>query len=446
MKKMYIRHASELVTCRGKGPKRGSEMADIGLIQDGAVLLADGRIEAVGTTKELDQRLGLDLEQTDVLQPATGSCSFQAAETADTRINGQPVSVLNAFGKTVLPGFVDSHTHFIFGGFRADEFSWRLKGDSYMSIMERGGGINATIRPTKEASEEELVAVGMDRLNRMAEFGVTTVEGKSGYGMDCDTELKQLRVMKELDRRHPLDVVSTFLGPHSVLPEYKGREREFLDHMLTRVMPLVREENLAEFADIFCEKNVFSIEDSEYYLNQAKKLGFRLKIHADEMYPLGGSELAARVGAVSADHLLKASDEGIRQMAEAGVISTLLPATAFCLKEEYAPARKMIDSGCAVALASDLNPGSCFTNSIPLLIALGCIYMNMSIEEVITALTINGAAAVGRADTIGSIEEGKQADILIMKYPSISYLPYHTAVSQAETVIKKGEIIFSKKW
>ncbi len=446
MKKMYIRHASELVTCRGKAPKRGSEMSDIGLIQDGAVLLADGRIEAVGTTKELDQRLGLDLGQADALQPATGSASFQAAETADIRINGQPVSVLNAFGKTVLPGFVDSHTHFIFGGFRADEFSWRLKGDSYMSIMERGGGINATIRPTKEASEEELIAVGMDRLNRMAEFGVTTVEGKSGYGMDCDTELKQLRVMKELDRRHPLDVVSTFLGPHSVLPEYKGREREFLDHMLTHVMPLVREENLAEFADIFCEKNVFSIEDSEYYLNQAKKLGFRLKIHADEMYPLGGSELAARVGAVSADHLLKASDEGIRQMAETGVISTLLPATAFCLKEEYAPARKMIDSGCAVALASDLNPGSCFTNSIPLLIALGCIYMNMSIEEVITALTINGAAAVGRADTIGSIEKGKQADILIMKYPSIAYLPYHTAVSQVETVIKKGEIIVSKKW
>ena len=446
MKKMYIRHASELITCRGKAPKRGSEMSDIGLIQDGAVLLADGHIEAVGTTKELDQRLGLDLEQADVLQPATGSGSFQAAETADIRINGQPVSVLNAFGKTVLPGFVDSHTHFIFGGFRADEFSWRLKGDSYMSIMERGGGINATIRPTKEASEEELIAVGMDRLNRMAEFGVTTVEGKSGYGMDCDTELKQLRVMKELDRRHPLDVVSTFLGPHSVLPEYKGREREFLDHMLTHVMPLVREENLAEFADIFCEKNVFSIEDSEYYLNQAKKLGFRLKIHADEMYPLGGSELAARVGAVSADHLLKASDEGIRQMAETGVISTLLPATAFCLKEEYAPARKMIDSSCAVALASDLNPGSCFTNSIPLLIALGCIYMNMSIEEVITALTINGAAAVGRADTIGSIEKGKQADILIMKYPSIAYLPYHTAVSQVETVIKKGEIIVSKKW
>lgn len=269
-------------------------MADIGLIEDGAVLLSDGRIEAVGTTKELDQRLGLDPKQADALHHETASISSQAAEPADTELNGQPATTLNAWGKTVLPGFVDSHTHFIFGGFRADEFSWRLKGDSYMSIMERGGGINATIRPTKEASEEDLIAAGMDRLNRMAEFGVTTVEGKSGYGMDCETELKQLRVMKELDRRHPLDVVSTFLGPHSVLPEYKGREREFLDYMLTQVMPLAKKENLAEFADIFCEKNVFSIEDSEYYLNQAKKLGFRLKIHADEMYPLGGGELAAR--------------------------------------------------------------------------------------------------------------------------------------------------------
>ena len=272
------------------------------------MLLSDGRIEAVGTTKELDQRLGLDPNQSDALHHETASISSQAAEPADTELNGQPATILNAWEKTVLPGFVDSHTHFIFGGFRADEFSWRLKGDSYMSIMERGGGINATIRPTKEASEEDLIAAGMDRLNRMAEFGVTTVEGKSGYGMDCETELKQLRVMKELDRRHPLDVVSTFLGPHSVLPEYKGREREFLDYMLTQVMPLVKKENLAEFADIFCEKNVFSIEDSEYYLNQAKKLGFRLKIHADEMYPLGGGELAAR-----ASRLCGSPAEGLRR-------------------------------------------------------------------------------------------------------------------------------------
>lgn len=417
MKKRYIRHASELVTCKGSAPKHGKEMADIGLIKDGAVIIHDDKIVAVGTTEELDK-------QVDVKE----------------------YEVIDATGKTVMPGFVDSHTHFIFGGYRADEFSWRLKGDSYMSIMECGGGINATVVPTREATEEELMEAGEERLNRMLEFGVTTVEGKSGYGMDCDTELKQLRVMKKLDEKHPVDIVRTFLGPHSVLPEWKGKEREFIEEQLRVVMPKVKEENLAEFADIFTEKNVFNIEDSEYYLTEAKKMGFKLKIHADEIYQLGGSELAARVGAVSADHLLKASDEGIRQMRDAGVISTLLPATAFSLKEEYAPGRKMIDEGCAVAIASDLNPGSCFTNSIPLLVALGCIYMNMSIEEVITALTINGAAAVDRADVVGSLEPGKQADIVFLKYPSIHFMPYHTGINLVETVIKKGETVYHKEW
>lgn len=417
MKKRYIRHASELVTCKGKAPKHGKEMADIGLIKDGAVIIHDDKIVAVGTTEELDKQ-----------------------------VNAEEYEVLDASGKTVLPGFVDSHTHFVFGGYRADEFSWRLNGDSYMSIMERGGGINATVNPTRSATEEELVEAGRERLNRMLEFGVTTVEGKSGYGMDCETELKQLRAMKKLDEIHPVDVVRTFLGPHSVLPQWKGKEREFIEKQLTEVMPKVREEDLAEFADIFTEKNVFSVEDSEYYLTEAKKMGFKLKIHADEIYQLGGAELSARVGAVSADHLLKASDEGIRQMKEAGVISTLLPATAFCLKEEYAPGRKMIDEGCAVALASDLNPGSCFTNSIPLLVALGCIYMNMSIEEVITALTINGAAAVDRADRVGSLEPGKQADIVFLIFPSIHYLPYHTGINLVETVIKNGETVYHKEW
>ena len=417
MKKRYIRNAAELVTCKGQAPKKGKDMADIGLIYDGGVLIHDDKIFAVGTTEELDKMVNLD-----------------------------EYEVIDASGKTVLPGFVDSHTHYIFGGYRANEFSWRLKGDTYMSIMERGGGINATVVPTKEATLEELVEIGKERMNRMLEFGVTTVEGKSGYGMDCDTEIKQLRAMKKLDEIHPVDVVTTFLGPHSVLPQYKGKEREFIDMLLTEVMPIVKEENLAEFADIFCEKNVFEIEDSEYYLTKAKEMGFKLKVHADEIVSLGGAELAARCGAVSADHLLKASDEGIRQMAESGVISTLLPATAFCLKEPFAPARTMIDSGCAVALASDLNPGSCFTNNIPLLVALGCIYMGMSIEEVITALTINGAAAVDRADTIGSLEPGKKADIVFLKFPSIHYMPYHTTINLVETVIKNGETVYHKEW
>lgn len=415
MNRCLIRHASELVTCRGKAPRRGGEMNDAGIIKDGAVLMCDDKIEAVGTTSQVEA--GINLEECQIIE---------------------------AQGRTVLPGFVDSHTHFIFGGFRADEFAWRMKGDSYMSIMERGGGINATVTATRQASQEELAALGRERLDAMLEFGVTTVEGKSGYGLDCETELRQLRAMKQLNETHPIDIVPTFLGPHSVLPEYKGRQREFLDKQITEVLPLVKAENLAEFADIFCEDNVFSVEDSRYYLNRAKEMGFKLKLHADEMVPLGGAELAAEVGAVSADHLLQASDEGIRRMAEKGVISTLLPATAFCLKEPFARGRKMIDEGGAVAIASDLNPGSCFTNSIPLLIALGCIYMQLSIEEVITALTINGAAAVGRADTVGSLEPGKKADAVILKYPSIQYLPYHTGINLVQTVLKNGKVVYQK--
>lgn len=415
MNKKFICHAAELVTCKGTGAKHGKEMSDIGLIPDGAVIIHDDRIVKVGTTAELEKTINLS-----------------------------EYTVIDASGKTVMPGFVDSHTHFIFGGYRADEFSWRLRGDSYMSIMERGGGINATVSKTREATLEELKEAGRDRLKRMLEFGVTTVEGKSGYGLDKDTEIKQLRTMKQLNGEQPVDIVTTFLGPHSVLPEFKGKEREFLTKMLTEVMPQVKEEGLAEFADIFCEKNVFSVEDSRYYLTEAKKMGFKLKIHADEMVQLGGAELAAQVGAVSADHLLQASDQGIADMAKAGVISTALPATAFCLKEDFARVRKMIDEGAAVAIASDLNPGSCFTNSIPLLIALSCIYMNLSIEEVITALTINGAAAVDRADEIGSIEEGKKADIIFLKYPSIHFLPYHTAINLVETVMKNGEIVLTR--
>lgn len=412
MRKKIIIHASELVTCAGKAPKCGREMSEIGLIRDGAVVIDGDTIAETGKTE-------------DVLK----------------KVNPKEYDIIDASGKTVLPGFVDSHTHFIFGGYRADEFSWRLKGDSYMSIMERGGGINATVTKTREASLEELVSVGMERLDQMLRFGVTTVEGKSGYGLDRDTELKQLYAMRQLQREHPIDIVTTFLGPHSVLPEYKGREREFLEKMISEVMPAVREEHLAEFADIFCEKNVFSIEDSRYYLTEAKKMGFRLKIHADEMAPLGGAELAAEVGCVSADHLLQATGEGIQAMAKSGVISTLLPATAFCLKEEFANGRKMIDEGCAVAIASDWNPGSCFTNSIPLLAALGCIYMNLSIEEVITALTINGAAAVGREEQIGSIEKGKKADIIFLRFPSIHFIPYHTGINLVEKVMKNGEFV-----
>lgn len=411
MKKLIIKNASELVTCRGKAPKKGSDMSNIGIIYNGSVVIEDGII--------------VDVDE---------------AVNISSRYDESEYEVIDASEKAVLPGFIDSHTHLIFGGYRADEFSWRLRGDTYMSIMERGGGITSSVRATRSTVLEEFVETGRKRLDKMMAFGVTTVEGKSGYGLDEETEIRQLEAMRILNESHPVDIAATFLGPHSVLPEWKGKEDEFIDYMI-EVMKKVRERNLAEFADIFCEKNVFSIEQSRRFLKSAKEMGLKLKIHADEIVRLGGAELAAELGAVSADHLLQASDEGIRMMAEKDVVATLLPATAFCLKEDYARARDIIDSGCAVALATDFNPGSCFTNSVPLVIALAAIQMRMSVEEIITALTINAASALSRQDSIGSIEAGKKADIIILEFPSIHFLPYHAGVNIVETVIKNGVVV-----
>ena len=270
-------------------------------------------------------------------------------------------------------------------------------------------------------------------------MGVTTVEAKSGYGLDKETELRMLEALRLLaeDEENKVDIVPTFLGAHAVPAEYKGRTGEYVDFLIREVLP--EASRLAEFFDIFTEKNVFEIEDSRRMLQAAADSGMKLKLHADEIVQLGGAELAAECRAVSADHLLHVSDAGIKAMAEAGTVATLLPLTAFALKEEYAPARKFIDAGCAVALATDLNPGSCFSGSIPLTIALACIYMKMSVSETLTALTLNGAAAVDRADSIGSIEPGKRADILILHFDTLDALPYYVGMNCVDKVIKNGE-------
>lgn len=413
---ILIKNAAELVTCSGFQAKKGKEMSDLHIIEKGTVVVENGIIKAVGPTEEILK-------------------SFPE----------ENYEVIDATGKAVLPGFVDSHTHVVFGGYRAEEFSWRLRGDSYMSIMERGGGILSSVKATKEAAKEELFKSAMARLDSMLSFGVTTVEGKSGYGLDHETEIKQLEVAKEVNEAHVVDVISTFLGAHAVPKEYKGKEEVLVNFFIEKVMPEVAERKLAEFCDIFCEQNVFSVEQSRRLLTKAKEMGFKLKLHADEIVQLGGAELAAELGAVSADHLLQASDEGIRAMAEAGVITTLLPGTAFSLKEDFARARYMIENNCAVALATDLNPGSCFTESIPLIFALATLYMGMSTEEAVTALTINGAAAVDRADTIGSIDVGKKGDIIILEFPSYKYIPYHIGVSTVEKVVKNGMLVFDKE-
>ena len=418
---LIIKNAAELVTCSGFKAKKGQEMADLQIISDGAVVIKEGTIAAVGKTKEI------------------------AKQYEKSGVALSDFDIIDARDKAVLPGFVDSHTHFVFGGYRADEFSWRLRGDSYMEIMQRGGGIVNTVKATRKASKEELLQSGIKRLDSMLSFGVTTAEGKSGYGLDRETEIKQLEVMTHLDQVHYVDVLPTFLGAHAIPQEYKGKEEAFIDLMANEVMPEVAERRLAEFCDIFCEKNVFSVEQSRRLLIRAKDLGLKIKLHADEIVQLGGAELAAELGAVSADHLLHASERGIKDLAKAGVVATLLPATAFSLREPYAPGRKMIDLNCAVALATDFNPGSCFTESIPLVFALATLYMNISIEEAVTALTLNAAAALNRADKVGSIDAGKNGDLIILEFPSFKYIPYHIGVSTVEKVIKKGNLVFDKK-
>lgn len=412
MKRIVITNAN-LYTPVGSTARKGKEMGEILHIEKAAIVIEDGVIRWVGPDSEMPKQ----------------------DDSADEEI------YMDAIGRAVIPGFVDSHTHLIFGGYRPDEFGWRLKGDTYMSIMERGGGIQSTVNATRDASEEELREKAEWFLEEMSQMGVTTVEAKSGYGLDTETELRMLRVIDALakDPERKVDVVSTFLGAHAVPKEYKGRTAEYVDLMISDMLPKAKD--LAEFCDIFTEKNVFEIEDSRRYLQAAKDMGYKLKLHADEIVQLGGAELAAEMGAVSADHLLHVSDEGIRRMAGTGTVATLLPLTAFALKEPYAPARKFIDAGCAVALATDLNPGSCFSGSIPLTIALACIYMGMSVEETLTALTLNGAAALDRADAIGSIEPGKRADMLILHFDTLSCLPYYVGMNTVDAVIKGGELL-----
>lgn len=355
----------------------------------------------------------------------------------------QPMKTIDARGRIVLPGFVDSHTHLVFGGYRPEEFMWRMRGDSYMSIMERGGGIVNTMKATRKASIDDLAAKANWYINVMSEMGVTTVEAKSGYGLDRETELKQLEVMRVLNS-HPdrrVDVSTTYLGAHALPPEWSGRHDEYIEYIISDILPEIKAKGLAENCDIFCEKGVFSISQSRRLLQAAKEMNFGIKIHADEIVTTGGAELAGELQALSADHLLHASDEGIRAMAENGVVATLLPLTAFTLREPFARCRDMIDAGCAVALATDLNPGSCCSGSIPLTFALACIYMKMSVEEAITAITINGAAAIGRADMIGSVEVGKYGDLVILDSDTHYMLPYYTGMNSVALTIKRGRVV-----
>jgi len=414
---MLVANIGELATPRGFEPPRGKEaMGRVEVTRDALVLILDGKIAWAGS-----------------------EAAFHADPGLARRAEG--LAKVDAKGGAVVPGFVDSHTHFIFAGFRDEEFLWRAGGLPYMEIHRRGGGIRTSMSSTRAAGLEELVTIGRGRLRRMLELGVTTVEGKSGYGLDRDTELRQLEAMRLLGKEQAIDIVPTFLGPHSTPPEFQGRPSAYIDFVIGEVLPEVKERGLARYCDIFCEKGVFEIEDSRRYLEAAASMGFGLKLHADEIERIGGAGLAAELGATSADHLLKADPADLEKMARAGVVATNLPLTAFSLREPYADARGAIDSGCALSLASDLNPGSCYSQSIPLMFSIAVLYLGLSLEEALVAMTLGGAAALGLADSVGSIEAGKNADLLILDAPSYRHLAYNVGMNQVAVVVKGGEIV-----
>ena len=348
---------------------------------------------------------------------------------------------IDAEGKLATPGFVDGHTHLVFGGYRQNEIPMKLAGAGYLDILRAGGGILDTVRKTREASFEELYAKSEGFLDEMLNMGITTCEAKSGYGLDMENELKMLEVIKVLGEKHPMDVVPTFMGAHAIPPEYEGRGDEYIEMLCSEVIPEVRKRGLAEFCDVFCEDSVFNAEQSRKYMEKAREYGFELKIHADEIEDIGGSRLAGELEAVSAEHLIAAGESGMDSMAAGGTTAMLLPATSFYLGKTYAPARTMIDKGIPVAIASDFNPGSCPSLNLQLAVNLGYLRYKMTPEEILTAVTINPACAINRGDLVGTIEEGKQADIVIWDAPDFEMLCYRFGSNLADKIIKKGELI-----
>lgn len=411
---LLITNIGQLLTMEGAtGPRKGKEMLEIGLIEDAAITVKDGKIIEAGKRENIEEKY------------------------RNTTIKER----IDAMGKLVTPGLIDSHTHLVFAGSREHELKLKIEGMPYLDILKQGGGILSTVRNTRAWSKDELKTKAIKHLNTMLSFGTTSIEAKSGYGLSAEAELKQLAVVKELKDSHPMDIKATFMGAHAIPEEYKGRPEEFLNSMVDLFDQIIKED-LAEFCDIFCEEGVFSVEQSRDFLNKAKQAGFKLKLHADEIHPIGGSELAAELGALTADHLLGASEEGIKQMAQAGTIAVLLPGTSFYLRSKnYARARYMIDNQLPIALSTDFNPGSSPTESLQLVMTLAALYLEMLPEEIWNALTINAAHAINANEQVGSIEAGKQADIVIWDAPNYNYIPYHYGINHVNMVIKQGKLV-----
>jgi len=400
---ILIKNANELVTIKGENkPRTKKEISNLSIINSGSIAIKDGNIIEIGK-----------------------NLKYKAEK------------IIDAKGKTVMPGFIDPHTHLVFAGSREFELDWKLKGLTYMQILKKGGGITYTVNETRKASDNRLITESKKRLDTMLRHGTTTCEAKSGYGLNLETELKILKTQKKLNNTHPVDIVSTFLGAHAVPKGFKTEE--YVDIVIQNMLPKIND--LAEYCDVFCEKGVFTPDQSKRILEAGKTHGLTPKIHADEIVDTGGAALSAKVGAISADHLLMSNDRGLKEMAKKGIIGVLLPGTPYSLMmKDYVNSRKMIDLGIPLALASDLNP-NCWIENMQFIIQLACLNMKMTPAEAITAATFNAACAIGLNDEIGSLEKGKQADIIILDIPNHKFLTYHYGTNLVDTVIKKGILV-----
>lgn len=415
---LIVRNAGQLVTCASNGPKRGLAMQDVGVIENGAVAVDKGTIVGVGTTEAIDGAFGSD-------------------------------NIIDAEGRVVCPGFVDPHTHIVFAGDRLDEFELKIKGADYLEILAAGSGILSTVRDTRKATIQQLVEQASKRLDRMLACGTTTVEIKTGYGLDTVTELKMLDAIIELDELHAVEVVPTFLAAHAIPPEYKNNPDGYVDlicdEMLLAAYRKMSSRSGPFFVDVFCEKNAFDLEQTRRILTKAKELGFSLKAHVDEFTNLGGSRLAIEMGATSIDHLDAISDEEIKLLAASDSIGIVTPTVNFNFgSSHFTDARKLIDAGCVVALSTDFNPGSAPCPSQPMAMAIACRYQKLLPAEAFNASTINAAHAIGLGDRIGSIEKGKQADIVILDAVNYRETAYEFGASAVLSVIKSGSVVFQK--
>jgi len=407
--------ARELATSRGRVALGGPALSRVDVVTDAALVVRGGLVVEIGTESDLRARYA-------------------------------PAQTLDADGGTLVPGFVDAHTHPVFLGTREDEFEMRTRGATYVEIAQNGGGILSSVRGVRAASREELLAKLLARLDRFLELGTTTIEAKSGYGLTTGDELKSLEVIRAAAAIHPVEIVPTFLGAHEYPPEYRDDRGAYVDLLVEEMLPRIAQEKLAEYCDVFTEGHVFGIEDSRRILRRALDLGLRPRLHADQLSRLGGAELAAEVGAASADHLEFVDDAGIDALARAGVVPVLCPVVPLFLRvEKEAPGRRMIDRGLPVAVSTDFNPGSCYLQSLPTAMAWAALRYRMSAGEALTAATLNAAASLGRADRLGTIEAGKQADLVCLDVPNHRHLVYEHGRNAVRWVVKRGRLVLRRR-